>query len=1297
GSFSGSFTLPDKIDGTEVAIVWEDFILKHLNVEEYKRPSFEIKTNDINHCYTFGDKVELSGTISYLTGIPVANAKVAYQITQEYYRNYESEAISSDTIHTDSYGKFKLSFTPHCDDPKENTAIYYCVKLTATDLNGETQSSNYSFLIGTKPIFLSMDFNISEEKQLLLMEELNKAVVQAKNTSGNNIDTDITVEVAQSGKVIAKEIVKPNKTNSFTHFDTKKWESGSYKVTLTAKDEKGRIAKREYDIVLYRKTDPRPATHQELMVIKDFSDEINWGDTLHFRIGSSLMGQHAKYIIEDTNGIKEEQELLLNNEFKDVFYPFSSQNGERLKISILLINNHIEYQQTYDCRKGKENKQLDLELTSFRDKTTPGSHEKWTISVKEKEHPAEIAVLAYDKSLDLLLRDDEPEFYRGFYWNFSTEEEETIHSEWSFQDRINSYCYFHEENKKKTSGYREWNFDSFLKIPFHGSKIHGSEMEFLAFSCEEECIEEEIDPSSTSTPPPPPPGIKNENILMEEETSSMSTNVNLRKNFAETAFFYPHLKTNESGKATFEFTVPDQLTTWKFQAFAHTKDLHAGRLEKVFICRKEFFITPNLPRFVRQGDLCCFSAKVSNLSSKEMSGKAILEIKNLASKKLIEKKEVPFHLSANKTDAVKWTVKIPDDLDMIEVKTIVQSGSQTDGEVSQLPVLSDRTLVTQSLPLTIRGNQTKSFTFNQLKQNQSDTRQDKALTLEFCSNPIWYAVAALPSIATPEEECSICLSHAYYCSVLAQGIANSHPSIAKTIQAWKNEGDESALHSELEKNPQLKNILLAESPWVADAQREKRQRQELSFLFDTQKQQENRQRLLERLNHLRNPNGAYTWFNGMIESRHITLQVLEEMGRLRQLYPDLFSKEEMTKYQQSLQYLDKKLKEDFEDLRRANPRDYNKTTYISMDKLRLFYVHTLYPEFPIAKGCQEAYEFFQKRIDIDWLKRSLYGQALTAIILQRNGEKKTARRIINSLREHSSSDETMGMYWEGNVAGYFWHESTIATQALLIEAFQEIDPQTKELDNLRIWLLNQKRTQRWENETETIQALYALLLTGTDWLGDENKAHISMGGKEIKPQKEMVGTGYFTHDFEAKEITPALADISVKKEGKSLAWGAVYWQFTEKMEKVESSKNEIEIKKTMTIERNVNNRKVLEPITDKTKLKVGDKLVIRLVIKSQREMEYVTLKDQKPACLEPTEQISGYHWDNKLSYYQIQKDASMNFFFEYIPKGTFVVEYPLWVTHAGEFTNGIATLQCLYAPAFVANSKGTEKLNIAKE
>ncbi len=1287
GSASGSFILPDNI-GNYVSLDAEGSH-KIINIEEYKRPSFEFDIKELSQGYTFGDQIELSGTLTYLTGVPVANAKVAYELTSEILGSTSSDFIKqsqSDTLYTDNNGNFNFPFTPQSPSMKleKHTCdvVHYGVHFTATDRNGETQDDYFYFYISKDPIILSMYFE--ESMAEMEMEHLNDVTVRALTASYIGVSTEVTVEIFQKGKFVAKETVKTNEYgNGHTHFDTKKWNSGRYKIKISAKDEKGRYAKEEYDIVLYRKTDSKPAIYKELMVIDDFHDEMDWNDTLHIRIGSSLTNQYAQYIIEDEFGIKEEKVILLNNEFKDINYPFTQENGKFLRINVLLIHDHTAYESSSECRK-KDERKLEMEFYSFRDKTEPGKHEKWGISIQEKERPTEIVAFAYDKALDLLqkyemswsgLFPSKRKWVRAFYlWSLP------FQYDWN---RL-SHDYYSEEEKRKSSGYRDWEFDELLQIPYKGDRLHRKSRTY-AVACEEEkCCdvycEEEIVVDGVIPPPPPPP------------SDSPEPKLKLRENFAETAFFFPHLKTDKEGKVTFEFTVPDQLTTWKFIAIAHTQDQHSGYLEREFISRKEFFISPNMPRFVRQGDRCCFSAKVSNLSENERSGQAILEIKDPASGKLIEKKTVNLRLSAEKTETVKWEINIPTDLDLMEVRTIIQSGNKTDGESHLLPVLSDRVLVTQSLPLTVRGNQTKLFSFDQLKQNHSETRQDKALTLEFCSNPTWYAVAALPSVTIPENECALCLANAYYGCVMAQGIANSNPRITQTIQTWKEKGNEGLQASELEKNPTVKNILLSESPWAVDAEREKRQRQELTLLFDADKQKEKQKDIFKRLNNLRKPNGAYSWFNGMNESKFITLGVIELLGRLKQLYPDLLSKGEIAQCHQSLQYLDERMQKEYKDLLKQKIKE----SHLDAEKLQLFYIHTLFPEYQITNECKESFNFYKKLIDKDWLDRGLYGQALIATILYRNGDKSTAKRIINSLREHSTTDEVLGMYWESNVAGYFFNESPIIIQALLLEAFHEIDPKKKELDDMRIWLLNQKRTQAWENGAATAHSIYALLSTGSNWLGKENKATISMGGKEIKPQQTESRTGYFTHKYEAQEITPALADIRVKKDGESLAWGAVHWQFTEKIENVSASKNDLEIKKTMNLERNEKNRKTLEPITEKTKLKVGDKVVIRLVIKSQREMEFVSLKDQKPACLEPTQQLSEYHWVKGIFYLQVPKDASINFFFEYLPKGTFVIEYPLWVSHAGEFTNGIATLQSLYAPAFVANSQGGEKLKITE-
>ncbi|MBP5455308.1 MAG: hypothetical protein J6Y37_02305, partial [Paludibacteraceae bacterium] len=647
-----------------------------------------------------------------------------------------------------------------------------------------------------------------------------------------------------------------------------------------------------------------------------------------------------------------------------------------------------------------------------------------------------------------------------------------------------------------------------------------------------------------------------------------------------------------------------------------------------------------------------------------------------------------FAVEANKNSAVTCSFDVPRDMDAVLVRTSAVAGNFSDAEQTLLPILSDRMVVTQSLPLYVRGGQTKNYTFENLVNNQSTTLSSRFLKLEFAKDPIWYAVQALPSVATVEHENAVSYSAAHFATLMSQHIANSNPKIFKVINLWKTQGlDKQTLLSNLEKNQDVKNVLLNESPWVMDAKDETEMKQRLSTLFDVNDLQGKSSLWFDKLMDYRLWNGGYCWFKCNYPSLHTTLFVLDNLGRLRKsgLVDDaLIQKAQCAA---SLRFLDNELRERYEQLKKQYPKDFKKVAYVSMTDLYYFQVHSLFPEVNVDSRAQEAFSFYYDLAKAQWKDFSLYGKALAAIAFFRNGDKDLAKSIVESLREFSTTTDEMGMFWPNNVGGYFWSDASVSTHTRIMEALEVVDPKVQEQDEMRLWLLNQKRTQNWDNTIANVDALNVLLLSGSDWLSNDNKVTIKFGDMTVQPKKSEAGTGYFTEYVKGDEVKPSMGHVELKsKSGGNISWGALYWQFEEEIDKVLKNKTALHVEKMVMLEVQENGKPLLKQIGDGTKLSVGDKLVVRLTLRTDRGMEYVSLKDQRASCLEPTQQLSGYRCSEGTCYYQSPKDAAMYYFFDYLSKGTYVFEYPLWVTHAGDYCNGITTAQCLYAPEFLTNT-----------
>ncbi|HOI26351.1 MAG TPA: alpha-2-macroglobulin family protein [Paludibacteraceae bacterium] len=1284
GSINGSFVIPtNKLSGNFCIIV--DNESQYFKVEEYKRPTFEVDIDKPQGSYSFGDKITTSGSAKYLIGTELDKAKVKYTISKMPYWSWywgggQKEIIEQKDTITDSKGVFSITFTPKKNEEERMATYRYSISAEITDNNGETQSKEIYIVIGDRSMVLNFPLN-----ERTLTDSLCKQKLYVTNLNGEGIEKEISYSIQSENNQTKLEgkISSDKKGTAYLPTSVSKLESGKYKITFKGLDDQNREVCDSFTTILYRKTDKRPPVESPLWFEAPDKNEYKWNDKISFRFGSSFQDAYLLSVIEDENGIVEQQWNKLNNEIKGINYIFKKENGYALTFHFYIVKNNKFYSEEFDISRENEDKTLPVKLTVFRDKTTPGAKETWTLNVaKTKE--AEVLASMYDASLDLI---------SPLSWRFSPIYQRSILKlRWNYPDFGVSYPISHYP-----SGYNDLynlSLDHFIDIE-QQLEIPDRNAVFL-------CVSEDMSYGRAYSMPSPTAraggnlnevqSLKAKKVQIsnaKEEAITDNEKPTFRTNFAETAFFYPQLRTDESGNVTFSFQMPESLTKWKFMALAHTKDLFYGQTMETIIAKKEFMISPNLPRFVRQGDHCVFSAKITNLSDAGTNGIAIIELADAENDKTLIKKETKFEVSADSSVTVFWDVDIPTDKELIVVRVFGKSDKLTDGEQKLLPVLTDRTIVTQSLPLFVRDEGKSTFTFTQMKENKSTTLQNRFMKLEFTSNPIWYAVQALPSVSVPEYDCVQSLTAAHYATALSEYIAKSNPQISNIINIWKQQSaDKKTLLSNLMKNEEVKNILLNETPWVMEANNETDQKQRLSLLLDINEQQNKKTEMLDRLNKLRNSDGSYSWFAGMNGSQYLTQIVLTNFGRLRKLGAANYNENEMAKMKESFGFIDHCMKEDFDNLKKYYPKDYQKRAYISMTDLNYFYIKTLFPEISTNKEAKPAYEFYLSIIKKQWSDLSLYGKALAAIIMQKNNDAKEAKNIIESLRQYATVTKDKGMYWEKNKSGYFWHESTIGTQAAILEAFAEVGCPASEIDDMRTWLLQQKRTQQWGSTTATVDAIYALLLNGSDWLKNKNEVSIQLGNETVATEAAEAGTGYINQFYNAENIKPEMATVTIDKKGTSPAWGAIYWQFSEKMDKVEKSKCDLQVEKAVMLEQNGNNKKVLVPITDKTNLKVGDKLVVRLTIRAHRDLEYVALKDQRAACLEPKQQLSSYRFTDGIGYYQSPKDASMQYFFDYLRKGTYVLEYPLYVTHSGEYSNGIATLQCLYAPEFVSNTDG---------
>ncbi|GAB4130891.1 MAG: alpha-2-macroglobulin family protein [Bacteroidia bacterium] len=1135
-------------------------------------------------------------------------------------------------------------------------------------------------------------------------------------------DEDEMLKWSKGEQVYAGD-VNTKKNTRFYPSDSK-WSSGYYVLEAFTKDKYGEEVKDVRYFKLYSPEDKAPSVPVHLSY-KTEMNSVKPGENFEFTLGTTGKNVFVLYEVELQNKIISRQWMKLCEEYKTIKIPVKAEhrNGLGIHIASVLNNRGEHYDRAVYVEKDPVN--IDITLETFRNKLLPGQDEEWKFKVKGpkgEKVAAEMLASMYDASLDQ---------FRGHYWSFYLS---SVYYGISYTtmriagtsgsmlvDKIPQPVIIYSERTYNylnwfgySYGYRGWYYNT-------RGAYDVTLSESVPAAAPMEGDEEKITvtgngqgaaPGKDADKKAEAPMSKNnklaDSIMLEDQNGNAEkpatgatqqlSEVKARSDLNETVFFFPQLETDSSGAVVIKFKMNEALTRWKLMLFAHTKDLRYTQVTKEVITQKDLMIMPFVPRFLRQGDQVTITAKVSNLSDQEQNGKAQLMLFDAISMKPVDvetgntKSEVPFSAKKGQSALVSWDIKIPDGIDALQYKVVAASGKFSDGEEAALPILSNRMLVTETMPMPVRGGQNKVFRFEKLITGQTSTMRNHKLTFEFTSNPAWYAVQALPYMMEYPHECAEQTFSRYYANTIASHIANSTPKIKKVFDAWKNTSPDAFL-SNLEKNQELKNVVMEETPWVLQAKDESERKKRVALLFDLNKMANEQNRALRKLKQMQLSNGGWTWFPGMPDDRYMTQHIITGFGHLDHLgVKDVREDQSVWSMVQSgVQYLDARIREDYDWILKFDKgnKDKNHLSYIAIQYL---YARSYFKDLKMNPANKEAHDYFMGQAKKYWTSQSRYMQGMLALAMHRNGETTSANAIMKSLKETAIVSEELGMYWKDMSAGYYWYQAPTETQALLVEAFDEVAQDRKAVDDIRVWLIKNKQTNDWKTTKATTEACYALLLRGTDWLATESDVTIMVGNQIIDPKKsdikEEPGTGYFKTSWSGKEITPDMGVVKISKPGPGVSWGAMYWQYFEDLDKITPAQTPLRLSKKLFREKNTSAGPVIEPVTENTVLRPGDKIKVRIELRSDRDMEYVHMKDMRAAGFEPVNVLSQYKWNGGLGYYESTRDASTNFFFHWLPKGTHVFEYPLVVSHAGSFSNGITTIQCMYAPEFSAHSEG---------
>ncbi|SEW00294.1 alpha-2-macroglobulin family protein [Chitinophaga arvensicola] len=1358
GSYSGKFTLPEgRMNGTYSLRDEPGNGYLSLQVEEYKRPKFQVTFDTVKNSYRIGDTVTANGKALAFAGNNIDGAKVVYRVERQVRYPYSwlfykigvprgtSREISHGETITDANGNFQVKFPALNDktvDPASKPVFTYVVHADVTDLNGETRSSDQSISVGYQLLEIGIDIADRVDK-----EQVKYIGITTRNLNGAFEPATLTVQIKPltpnkrllrprywdkpdqfvmdeasyirafpvdiykdeddrltwpRQTAVLKETVQGNPEGKVA-LDLKKLPAGFYELEVSAKDKNNEpvVQKSTFELIdVNAKTLAAPA----YIWLSTEGTIGEPGKTSTVLLGTSANDVHVIQT-KKTVPVKETLSSLELNGVKKMEFPITESERGGIGVNYVFVKDNRIFTANANITVAWDNKELQVKLGTHRDKLLPGEKEKWTAQIsgyKNEKVAAEMLASMYDASLDEFVTHNWalPYIYPSTYAvtafggrdNFKMEE---------------SRLWYDEEGKshitvdKSYEGLDlfDWNMSdgNWMGRPMAaGGLMRKKGVVAMAQARADVMYEAAPAPAmmdnkevmtvglfdSTRADEMHPPAAPNEGSAPS-----------IRKNFQETAFFLPDLRTDKDGNITFEFTIPEALTKWNFQGLAHTKDLSFGYTSASIVTQKPLMVQPNTPRFVREGDKMEFTAKVSNLSDSQLIGQAHLELLDAVTLQPVDgwfQNIFPvqhFTAQAGQSALVSFPIQIPHGFQSVLIyRVTAQAGNFSDGEENALPVLTNRMLVTESLPLPVRGDGKNDFSFGKLlHSDSSQTLVQHGVTVEYTSNPAWYAVQALPYLMEFPYECAEQVFNRFYANALASHITNVTPGLKAIFEKWKI-SDTTALQSNLQKNEELKSVLLQQTPWVMEAKDEAEQKKNIALLFDLKRMQKERNAALLQLGDKQLPNGAFPWFTGMWEDRFLTQYIVAGLGHLQQLTgEDDVTATAMAN--RAMDYLDIQLDKDYHALVKAKAD--LKAQQISQIQIHYLYARSFFNR-PVPTAMKKSFDYFLAQQQKYWTKQSKYAQGMIALSLFKKGDKITPVAILKSLKENAMNTKEMGMYWKDVTSGYSWYQAPIETQALLIEAFQVVGKDADAVAGMKTWLLKNKQTNNWHTTKSTADACYAMLLQGSNWLAATPEVVVQLGSTTIKPATTEAGTGYFKEKIAAKAVKADMGNISVTVTGSKgqPSWGAVYWQYFEDLDKITAAATPLVLEKELFKEVNSDKGPVLTRINDGNELKVGDKVKVRVVLKADRPMEYIHLKDMRAACFEPTNVISSSKWQDGLSYYESTRDASTDFFFSYLPKGTHVFEYTLFVTHQGKFSNGISIAECMYAPEFSAHSAG---------
>lgn len=1283
GSFTVDFALPSVcVNGMFYLTTGVD--RTNIRVEDYRRPTFDITFEKQTESYQLGDEVSVKGKIQSYSGVLLQYLPVKYTVkrsTYSFWRISKFTQVASGEVTTNGSGSFTIPVRlTESDVYKKNDGVYYrySVEITATNAGGETQSATDVISAGNRSLVLQ-----AEVQEKTCKDKPFNLVFKVRNLNGQPVEVKGNYSLYPVKDKDFKELGEnPVATGVFTSNEeiTLNWEkipSGAYELKASVKDMQGKEVTADARTILFSREDKRPPVRS---VVWFYAPNTNF-DATHPAVFCFGTSEKDAYVLMDVfcgDKLVESKALHLSDTIVRFRYPYQESYGDGLFVNFCMVRGGQVYQEQIQVKKRLPDKTLVMKWNVFRDKLRPGQKEEWKLTIKTPQGQAadaEMLATMYDASLDKIanLRQHFQVYYNQI----------VPYSNW-----MSGYVESHSFNYW-------WNKD-LLKVPpmAYDYFVTQSEMPGIVLSgnhtgtvnamsvlatkvADNAIVESRVSVASGQADA----NLKEEGYLSEAPTD-------LRTNLAETAFFYPQLRTNEQGEISFSFTMPESLTRWNFRGYSHTKGMLTGTLDGETTTGKEFMLTPNLPRFVRVGDKTSIAASISNMTGKPQSGTVSMTLFDPMTEKVVSTQKQNFSIEAGKTIGVNFMFTVSDAYEILGCRMIADSGTFSDGEQQLLPVLGNKEHLVETLPMYVRGKETRTFSLDSLFNQQSRTATNRKLTIEFTGNPAWYAIQALPSLSLPVSNNAISWATAYYANTLASYIMNSQPRIKAVFESWKLQGGtKETFLSNLQKNQEVKNLILSESPWVLEAQTEAQQKERIATLFDLNTIRNNTIAALTRLQELQSSDGAWSWYKGMNGSSYVTAYIAELNARLALLTGQRLDGAALALQTNALRYLHRSALEEYTNMLKAQ-KEGSKFTGIPSGILQYLYIIAISGE-QVPAANKTAYAYYLSKVKELLPAASMDAKAIAAIVLDKAGRKQEAQAFIASLKEHLTKTDEQGMFFAFNENPYTWGGMKMQTHVDVMEALELIGGNAETVEEMKRWLLKQKQTQQWSSPVATADAVYALFMKGTNLLDNAGDVRIMIANEVMEtasPGKTTVpGLGYIKRSFTQKNVVEA-RKVEVEKRNPGIAWGAVYAEYESPLREVKQRGGELNVQKQLYVERMVDNAPQLQPITSKTVLRVGDKVVSQLSIRADRAMDFVQLKDQRGSCFEPIGSISGYCRKNGVGYYADIKDASTLFFFDHLEKGVYVLENRYYVSRTGTYETGLATMQCAYAPEYASHS-----------